>query len=197
MLGPLDGAGDGPVVLLLDPTGAALWVWETGDRGGAQVVGEPGAWAMSSLHTPDPARASAFYEAVFGWRPEPLPGVPITLLRLPGYVGGQPGQAIPRDVVAVMATTPDPAIPSHRNVNLRVDDADVVAARAAEFGGGMLAPPADTPASAAPCSSIPKGPPSRSARSCRPPREPAGERTSPRGAARAGPGGRAAPGRPA
>jgi predicted enzyme related to lactoylglutathione lyase len=105
---------------------------------------------MSSLHTPDPAGASAFYGALFGWRSDPnAPGVPVTLFRLPDYVGGDPDQPIPRDVVGVMtATAGDPAgpeVPPHWNVNLRVDDADAVAAHAAELGGTVLMAPMDTP----------------------------------------------------
>ena len=44
--------------------------WEPGERKGAQLVNEPGAWAMSHLDTPDPAAAAAFYGAVFGWTTE-------------------------------------------------------------------------------------------------------------------------------
>lgn len=69
---------------------------------------------------------------------------PLALFRLPGYVGGDPDQPIPRDVVGVM-TPAAPMVPTHWNVNLRVDDADAVAAHAAELGGTVLAPPMDTP----------------------------------------------------
>jgi uncharacterized protein len=38
-----------------------------------------------------------------------------------------------------------PAVPPHRNVNFAVDDADVIAARAADLGGKALIGPTDTP----------------------------------------------------
>jgi hypothetical protein len=38
-----------------------------------------------------------------------------------------------------------PSVPPHWNVNLRVDDSDAIAARAAELGGSVLMPPIDTP----------------------------------------------------
>ncbi len=38
-----------------------------------------------------------------------------------------------------------PEVPTHWNVNLRVDDTDAIAAQAAELGGTVLAPPIDTP----------------------------------------------------
>lgn len=108
VLGPLDASDGGRLAVLVDPSGAAFSVWEARDRAGARVVNEPRAWAMSSLHTPDPASATAFYGELFGWQSEPIaPGAPVTLFRLPGYVGGEPGQPIPRDVVGVMTATND------------------------------------------------------------------------------------------
>ena len=87
---------------------------------------------------------------MFAWQSEPMgPGAPVTLFRRAGYVGGEPGQPIPRDVVGVMTATEGgpggPAVPPHWNVDLRVDDADAVAARAAELGVTVLMPPTDTP----------------------------------------------------
>jgi len=150
VLGPLDAAADGRGAVLVDPTGAAFSVWEARGRIGAQIVNEPSTWAMSSLHTPDPPAATAFYGALFGWQAEPMaPGAPIILFRLPGYVGGEPGQPVPRDVVAVMTATvrgPDgTAVPPHWNVNLRVDDTDAIAAHAVDLGGTVLMGPMDTP----------------------------------------------------
>jgi predicted enzyme related to lactoylglutathione lyase len=74
------------------------------------------------------------------------PGVPVTLFRLAGYVGGEPGQPMPRDVVAVMTSTgSDSSAPMHWNVNLRVDDTDAVAAHTAQLGDTVLMAPMDTP----------------------------------------------------
>jgi predicted enzyme related to lactoylglutathione lyase len=104
---------------------------------------------MSSLHTTDPEGAKAFYGSVFGWQPEPFgpPGAQLTLWRLPGYVGGEPEQPVPRDVVAAMAPTGDAAaaVPTHWNVNFRVDDADATVEQAAGLGAQVIAPAHDTP----------------------------------------------------
>ena len=75
-------------------------VWEPRTRHGAQLVNEPGAWAMSRLDTPDPEGAAAFYGEVFGWTTEAFG--PATMFRLPGYVGGEPEQPVSREVVAAM-----------------------------------------------------------------------------------------------
>ena len=66
---------------------------------------------MSSLHTTDGPSATAFYQAIFGWQPQTVgaPEAPLTLFRLPGYVGGESEQPIARDVVAAMAPPSDPS----------------------------------------------------------------------------------------
>ena len=63
---------------------------------------------MSTLHTTDPDRAMAFYNAVFGWHAEAFgpSGGQVTLCRLPGYVGGEPQQPVARDVVVPPRDTP-------------------------------------------------------------------------------------------
>jgi predicted enzyme related to lactoylglutathione lyase len=140
----------GRMAVLADPTGAVFCVWEPGEHRGAEVVNEPGAWAMSVLNTRDPERSEDFYRAVFGWAPEAMGsnGGPM-LMRLPGFVGGEPLQPVPRDVVAVMAPMsgdefPD-EVPSHWSVDFWVKDADETAERAAELGGTVIAPPFDVP----------------------------------------------------
>ncbi len=100
----------GRLAVIADPTGAVFSVKEPGQRFGAQVVNEPGAWAMSCLGTPDPDAATTFYAEVFGWTTETFGNV--TLLRLPGYVGGEPqqgGWGRVREVIAVMRHDPDVA----------------------------------------------------------------------------------------
>src|SRR5258708_270739 len=102
--GPFDAPPAGRLAVLADPAGAVVGVWQADTREGAQLINEPSAWAMSTLHTADTEKASEFYGAVFGWEAEQFG--PITLWRLPGYVGGEPGQPVPRDVVAGIAPIP-------------------------------------------------------------------------------------------
>lgn len=146
LAGPLGAGADGRLAVVTDPTGVALGLWQAAERPGAQLVNEAGAWAMSVLHTPSTEAAQGFYGRVFGWRLEPVSGGPLALWRLPGYVGGQPGQVIPRDVVAVLTPTEDASgVPPHWAVNFRVEDVDATAERAAALGGTLLLPPTDTP----------------------------------------------------
>jgi predicted enzyme related to lactoylglutathione lyase len=147
LVSPLDAPPAGRLAVIADPAGAAITVWEAGSRHGAELVNEPSAWAMSLLSTPDPDGAAAFYEALFGWRNEPFAdaGPGVSLFRLPGYVGGEPDQPVPRDVVAAMVAVPDPDAPAAWSVDFWIADADAAAAAAPELGGSVVAPPHDAP----------------------------------------------------
>lgn len=141
LAGPIDAQPAGRLAVLADPSGAVFCAWEAAAREGAQTVNEPSAWAMSTLHTTDPESAVSFYRAVFGWHPEQFG--PVTLWRLQGYVGGEPKQPVPRDVVGVMA--PNGASRPHWSVDFWIDDADATAGRATELGGKVVVPPHDSP----------------------------------------------------
>ena len=137
---PFDSLEGGRIAVAADPGGAVLGLWQLGEHRGAEVVNEPGAWAMSLLHATDAERAAAFYAAVFGWETEPFG--PATLFRLPGFVGGEPQQPVARDVVAAMA--PAGGGPARWTPDFWVDDAEAAAADAQRLGGAVLAPPTDT-----------------------------------------------------
>jgi len=132
----------GRMHVVADPGGAVLNVWEPRTRHGAQLVNEPGAWAMSRLDTPDPEEAAAFYGAVFAWTTESFG--PARLFRLPGYVGGEPEQPVSREVVAAMMPA-EPGAPSRWSVDFWVDDVDAAVGRAEQSGGAAVVAPFDSP----------------------------------------------------
>jgi uncharacterized protein len=137
---PFDVLPAGRLAAIADPDGAVIGVWEPADRLGCQLVNEAAAYAMSALHTGNTDAAARFYHDLFGWENEEFaPG--ISLFRLPGYVGGEPAQPVPRDVIAVMAQDDGPA---RWSVDFWVTDADDLAARASELGGSVLVPPFDS-----------------------------------------------------
>jgi uncharacterized protein len=144
--GPMDFSPEGRLAVLRDPAGAVFNAWEAGTREGAQLVNEPSAWAMSALQTPDPDGAIAFYGELFGWDFEPFgpPEAGIRVMRLAGYVGGEPQQPVPRDVVAVMMPLA-PGEPARWSPDFWIANADAAAARAADRGGAVLAEPSDQP----------------------------------------------------
>ena len=88
----------------------------------------------TELAVPDPEAARAFYGTVFGWRAETDPRP-----EAGGYSVFKLGGA------AVAAVSP-PYLeggPAAWSVCLAVEDADATAAKAAEYGGKTLMPPAD------------------------------------------------------
>jgi len=64
---PMDVMGAGRMAFVLDPTGAAIGIWQPLQHTGAEVANEPGAFTWNELATRDTAAAKAFYKAVFGW----------------------------------------------------------------------------------------------------------------------------------
>jgi predicted enzyme related to lactoylglutathione lyase len=134
---PFPSLDGGRMAIVDDPAGAAFGIWQPGEHRGARVVNEPGAWAMSALSTPDPEGAKAFYAAVLGWTTSEFG--PAAMFHVPGFVGGEPSQPVPRDVVAAMM----PGEQASWFIDFWVDDVDAAAERATALGGSVLSPPAD------------------------------------------------------
>jgi uncharacterized protein len=146
LVAPFEAPPAGRMAVLADPAGAVICAWEPGERQGAQRINEPSAWAMSRLTTSACDAAMGFYETVFGWESEGLSfgDATATLFRLPGYVGGEPEQPVPRDSIAVMMEA-DPGTPPHWSVDFWIDDTDAAVERAVAAGGAALAAPFDIP----------------------------------------------------
>ncbi len=156
---PRDVGDSGRMAVLADPAGAAFCVWQAGEHRGAAVVNEAGSLNFNDLNTRDVEGAAAFYGAVFGWDlldigggwAWALPGYGDFLeRRTPGMRKGMADMGAPErfeDVVASVRLISDdqPDVPAHWGVTLAVDDADAIAARAAELGGQVLVPPFDAP----------------------------------------------------
>lgn len=66
---PAETMGDmGKMAVLLDPTGAAIALWQADKNPGAGIDGKPGAVCWQDLNTPKPAVSSKFYLKTFGWK---------------------------------------------------------------------------------------------------------------------------------
>ena len=146
---PFDSPGGGRQAVVADPSGAVFCLWEPRARGGAQLVNEPGAWAMSALHTPDPEACKRFYGAVFNWESESFDvgDAQMTLWKLPGYVGGEPQQPVARDVIGTMLPTGgDGAAASPGwSVDFWIGNVDEAADKAKRLGGEVISGPYDVP----------------------------------------------------
>jgi uncharacterized protein len=147
---PFDLLDAARIGVFADPAGAVFGVWQPGEHRGAQLVNEPGAWSISQLNTRDPDGSKAFYDAVFGWETDTfdMGGGEVTLWRVPGYVGGEPGQPVSREVVGVMVPISDDRSPedasAHWSVDFWVDDVESAADNAARLGGEVVVSPFDT-----------------------------------------------------
>jgi predicted enzyme related to lactoylglutathione lyase len=157
---PFDVMDSGRMAAFADPEGAVFSVWQANRHKGARLVNEHGTVNFNSLNTRDLDSAKVFYGAVFGWSTLALGGG-AEMWTLEGYAdhletmhpdiretvaeaGGPEGFA---DVVAAINPIPDdqPDTPAHWSVTFAVDDADAAAAKAAELGGEVVAPPFDAP----------------------------------------------------
>jgi predicted enzyme related to lactoylglutathione lyase len=152
-----DDVGDaGRMAVFADPAGAMFCVWQAGEHRGAAVVNEHASLNFNDLHTRDVDGARSFYGSVFGWETLDmgggfawaLPGYGDFLeQRRPGLREGMAQMGAPErfeDVVASLAPISDDA-PAHWGVTFAVDDADAIAARAADLGGQVIVPPFDAP----------------------------------------------------
>ena len=153
------GLDSGRMAVFADPAGAAFCVWQAKAHRGATVVNEHGALNFNNLNTRDHDGAGSFYGAVFGWEILDVGGAPMWALagygdfleqRTPGMRENMAAMGAPprfEDVVASLNPIPDdqPDTPAHWGVTFGVDDADAIAARAAELGGRVLVPPFDAP----------------------------------------------------
>ena len=159
LMEPFDVTDAGRMAVLADPEGAVFSVWQPGSTKGAQVVNEPGSVNFNGLHTRDVEAAKRFYGSVFGWGAMTVGGA--ELWTLPGY-GDHLEEREPglrerlaefgaelgfEDVVASINPIGDDQadVPAHWSVTFSTDDADKLAARAAELGGSVLLPPMDVP----------------------------------------------------
>jgi predicted enzyme related to lactoylglutathione lyase len=158
LMEPVDVFDAGRMAILADSEGAVFSVWQAKEHRGARIVNEPGTVNFNDLHTRDVASASSFYGAVFGWKTFDLPGG--KAWTLPGYGDyleeltpglrartaeyGVPGF---EDVVAAINVigADDTDAQPRWGVTFATDDADATAARAAELGGEVVAPPFDGP----------------------------------------------------
>jgi uncharacterized protein len=161
LMEPFDVLDAGRMAVLADPEGATFCTWEAKQAPGAVLVNEPGTWNFSELNTRDPDAAKAFYGSVFGWEASSFTfeGADYTMFRRPGY-----GEFLARrdpelysrqegapegfeDAVAwlrpMTAEQSGDDVPPHWSVTFAVDDADAMAARAAELGGKIDVPPFD------------------------------------------------------
>lgn len=125
----------GTMAVLVDPTGAAVGVWQPDTHTGAELANEPGAWGWAHCNTPDPERAGAFYGEVFGIAVEPMDVGGMSMLSL--SVDGRP--------VAGISEPMGGAPGAWWSTDFVVEDCDAATERARSAGATVVVEPFDFP----------------------------------------------------
>ena len=133
-MAPFDVMDAGRMAFVLDPSGAAVALWQANQHIGATLVNEPGTVTWNELITTDPGVVS-FYADVVGLTTSTMDmGTgPYTLFEVDGQMVG--GTVAPQM----------PGVPNHWHVYFSVADADAAAATAVETGGTVMVAPFDSP----------------------------------------------------
>ena len=159
LMDAFDVGDSGRMAVLADPEGAPFIAWQARAHRGAAIVNEHASLNFNDLHVRDIERAKAFYGAVFGWEAIEVGAGHAWALpaygdfleqRRPGTREGMASMGAPPrfvEVVASLAPIPDDQADArpHWGVTFAVDDADAIAARAAELGGRIVVAPFDAP----------------------------------------------------
>lgn len=137
LAGPMDVFEHGRMVVLRDPTGAVINLWQAKQHQGVGLWGEEGAFCWSELTTRDTTAAAKFYTALFGWKTKVTEGAgfPYTHWQNDGAdIGG---------MMAIMEQWGP--MPPHWVDYVQVKNCDDTAARATALGGKVCMPPTDIP----------------------------------------------------
>src|SRR5215831_17062672 len=131
---PFDIMDAGRMTFVLDPSGAAVALWQANQHIGSSLVNEPGTVTWNELITTDPG-AVKFYEQVLG----------VTTSTMDMGTGEYTLFNVGDNMVGGSTPPPIEGIPNHWHVYFAVDDADATAAKATELGGSVVVAPFDSP----------------------------------------------------
>jgi hypothetical protein len=132
---PFEVASYGKMAVMQDPTGPVFSIWEPKENTGIGIAGVGGTLCWADLNSPDPMRASKFYNQLFGWKiTSDNDDNPAS-----GYQHIQNGEDFIGGILPV--TESDSKIPPHWLPYFQVANCDMSAAKAKELGAGFLLPP--------------------------------------------------------
>lgn len=136
---PIDVLDAGRMLVIKDPSGAFLALWEPRGHPGAERVNEPGCLTWNDLNTSDPGSARPFYEQLFSWRFDKVEAEGFDYWVI--YNGDRTnGGMRPFNDHERQA-----GLMSHWLPYFAVRDTDATLRRAGELGGRAMAGPHDVP----------------------------------------------------
>ena len=127
---PYDFHGQRRMAAIRDPTGAVVCIWQPAKHSGIGIAGENNAFCWADLNTNDPAKAAAFYSALFGWSIRPGENDPS------GYLHIWNGELAIGGIPPVR-----PGNHPHWMIYFQVADCDDAASKAAGLGAKTCMPP--------------------------------------------------------
>ena len=140
VIAPLMAVADlGTMAALLDPTGAAIGMWQPNTFHGFGILGEPATPGWFELLTRDHQGAVEFYRAVFGWDTRAMSDTDEFR-----YTTANDGDTMLAGVMDASAFLPE-GMPNHWSVYFAVADTDATIAKLTELGGSIDQPAEDTP----------------------------------------------------
>jgi predicted enzyme related to lactoylglutathione lyase len=140
VIGDAFDIGDsGRIGAIIDPTGAAVFMWEPGTHPGAGLVNAPGALTWNELGTSDTEAAQRFYGDLFGWKFETMEG--------PGgsYIVIGCGERSNGGIRELSSQERQGGVPPNWLPYFVVESANAAVAQAGELGATVLMGPVDMP----------------------------------------------------
>lgn len=127
---PFDVFDSGRMLMLQDPSGANLGLWQPKNHIGASLVNTHGAMSWNELATRDLDKAKAFFNALLGWEIEKMDGMDYYVIKNKGRMNG-----------GMLPMTEEwGEMPSHWMVYFSVEDVNASAKKVEELGGKVHVP---------------------------------------------------------
>lgn len=132
---PMDVFEEGRMLVLQDPTGAMLSLWQAKNHIGASLVNTPGAFTWNELYTRDVEKAKEFFSKLLGWE--------YAVDEASGYLSITNQGRMNGGIMELTESFGD--MPPNWTVYFSVADIDATIEKAQANGGNILMP--KTPAS--------------------------------------------------
>ena len=92
---PMDVFESGRMLILQDPTGATVSLWQPKNHIGSSLVNTPGSLAWNELYSGDIDKARDFYAKLLGWEWQKMEGMDYWLCKVNGRMNGGAMQLTP------------------------------------------------------------------------------------------------------
>jgi len=129
----------GTMLVVGDPTGAAIGAWQPGEHPGFVELGEPDVPCWFEILTRDYQAALGFYRDVFGWDVHTMSDTPE--FRYSTFGEGTGALAGIMDAAGFLPE----GVPSYWSIYFGTADTDRSCATAVDLGGTVVEPPQDSP----------------------------------------------------